>query len=43
MELEDEGVSELLLLKDKITDNKTAQTEQDTETAGTQKQRNQGL
>lgn len=36
VELEDEGMSELLLLKDKITDNKTAQTEQDTETAGTQ-------
>lgn len=37
-ELEDDGMSELLLLKDKITDNKTAQTEQDTETAGTQRE-----
>ena len=33
-ELEDEGMSELLLLKDKIRDNETTQTEQCSETAG---------
>ena len=34
-ELEDEGMSELLLLKDKIMDTETAQTEQYSETVGT--------
>lgn len=37
-ELEDGGMLELLLLKNKIAGNETAQTEQDIETAGTQRE-----